>query len=242
MSSFLILNQITLAEKNQITSLEQSDIAAMQSIELTQWKRMPGIRIVPCDLENKSRYLDLQITGDSNGKIIDVKILQSTSLDHLDQKIVKAVFASQFRPTGNTITATQAFHLEFNGHSTAQCAPKYKQSICTYLFESEVLKKQILKQQTSFQYCTVPDFSIAQEMLHGQNRSIYFSFQLSRKDQVSHIKIIKSSGLNQIDTQVVFALMSASITSEKKWWQLFKVTHQDHIHFDLNQCTQNTPK
>ncbi|CEI54049.1 hypothetical protein [Acinetobacter bereziniae] len=59
---------------------------------------------------------------------------------------------------------------------------------------------------------------------------------MSRKDKVSDVKLIHSTQINQIDTEVISAFMNAQITSDKKWWQIFKTTHQDYISFDPKDC------
>lgn len=238
-SSFLILNQTIFAESIQNHS---SQLSAQQTLESAQWRKAPRIRIQPCDLENQSRQLSLLITADANGKVIDVKVLKSTTLEHLDKKIIKEVFDSRFRATSETFTANQDFNLQYIGKPATNCAPRNQHKACVYLFESDVLKQQMLKQKTTFQYREVPNFYMTKEQLKDESRDIYFSFKLSRHNEISNINIDKSSGLNELDAQVVSAFKSTKVSSDTKWWQFFKVTHHDHIHFDIDQCPQTTPK
>ena len=232
-STALLLNQSILADVAQTSSAQQ---AAELTRDSAQWRIAPRIRIQPCDLENQNRKLDLQITANPQGKVTDVKVLESTGVDHLDQKIIKTVYASRFRPTGETFTVSQAFALNFTGQPTALCRPVKQQNTCVYLFETKILGEQILKHKTPFQYKEVPKFFIHKDELKGESREIHFSFKLTNKDQISNIKINKSSGLNHLDQQVISALSTTRITSDKKWWQFYKVTHQDQIVFDLNKC------
>ncbi len=230
-STLLFLNQAIFAEYTQATP---SKYPAQLAIEQVQWQRAPRIRIESCDLENKDRYLDLEITADTNGKVTDVKVLQSTMLDHLDQKVIKAVFASRFRPIGESFRVTQAFN--FTGQSSTACRPRNTPKTCSYLFESHVLLEQALKHKTPFKYKEVPNFSTTKDALKGESREVHFSFKLSHKDQISNIKITKSSGLNNLDQQVISAFSTTKVTTDKQWWQFYKVTHQDRIYFDINKC------
>jgi len=77
---------------------------------------------------------------------------------------------------------------------------------------------------------------MTKEALKGESRDINFSFKLSRNNEISKIKITQSSGFKELDTQIRSILMATKISSDKKWWQFYNVTHQDHIHFDINKC------
>ncbi len=232
-STLLIFNQSIFAESVQATP---SKNPVQLSIDAVQWQKSPRIRLEACELENQSRHLSLQITADPNGKVTDVQTLKSTGLDHLDQKIIKSIFASRFRATKEAITVNQDFDLHFAGQPTASCRPAKPQNTCVYLFESDILLQQIQKHPTPFQYREVPHFYLAKTMLNGISRDVNFSFKLSKNNEISNIKINTSSGIDQIDAQVISALQSTKITSDKKWWQFYKVTHQDHLHFDINKC------
>lgn len=67
------------------------------------WHKLPKLKIRDYELHGQSRYIDLLISADPSGRVTDVKIIQSSGLTSLDDKVVYAVHKASFKPTNSPI-------------------------------------------------------------------------------------------------------------------------------------------
>ena len=63
-----------------------------------QWSRSPKVSFTPKDLENQTRLISVYIEADEKGKITDVRITRSSGLPNIDEKTLRAIRSSKFKP------------------------------------------------------------------------------------------------------------------------------------------------
>ena len=84
-----------------------------------QWSRSPKISYTNSELKGAARSGSVWIEADENGKITNVRITKSTGIPALDEKILRAVRNSKFKPykekgVAYIIRAEQPFDLILN--------------------------------------------------------------------------------------------------------------------------------
>ncbi len=63
-----------------------------------QWSRSPKVSFTPKDLENQTRLISVYIEADAKGKITNVRITRSSGLPNIDEKTLRAIRSSKFKP------------------------------------------------------------------------------------------------------------------------------------------------
>lgn len=63
-----------------------------------QWNRSPKVSFTPKDLENQTRLISVYIEADEKGKITNVRITRSSGLPNIDEKTLRAIRSSKFKP------------------------------------------------------------------------------------------------------------------------------------------------
>lgn len=63
-----------------------------------QWSRSPKVSFTPKDLENQTRLISVYIEADEKGKITNVRITRSSGLPNIDEKTLRAIRSSKFKP------------------------------------------------------------------------------------------------------------------------------------------------
>ena len=63
-----------------------------------QWSRSPRVSFTPKDLENQTRLITIYIEADEKGKVTNARITRSSGLPSLDEKALRAVRSSKFKP------------------------------------------------------------------------------------------------------------------------------------------------
>lgn len=233
----IISSCMSLSALSHAVDTNQETRSLQRSANNISWLKKPRFKVNNDELKQQNRQISVVIHADEKGEVAQVDIVQSSGLPELDKKIVRAVYQSKFRPYKENGVAVsfivqQPFNLQLSTATFKEMTP-----VCTYHFKSEVWNKQQSDQSTPFRYKTQPRLTIISEQLVQQSRDIEFSFKLSRKNEISQVEISKSSGVNQIDSQIKYAVTHASITAPRKFWQFYKLKFNDRIYFDINHCT-----
>ena len=63
-----------------------------------QWSRSPRVSFTLKDLENQTRLITIYIEADEKGKVTNARITRSSGLPSLDEKALRAVRSSKFKP------------------------------------------------------------------------------------------------------------------------------------------------
>lgn len=61
------------------------------------WENPPKVTVTHLELQGKTRQANVLILADLNGNIVQIKMIQSTGLHELDQKIISAVKKSKLK-------------------------------------------------------------------------------------------------------------------------------------------------
>lgn len=85
------------------------------------WVRSPRPSYTNADLKGSDRTIVVEIDADASGHVTNVKVIRSSGLDALDQKIVRAVRGAKFRPykengVAYPFKAQQPFELKLNSN------------------------------------------------------------------------------------------------------------------------------
>ena len=240
--SLMISSQNLFAETNNSQiPVKYKYLSAQQFNNGVSWSKQPYVRFRDSELRGQDRKMMVRISADTSGKITSAVIEQSSGLGSLDQKILNAIKNAKFRPYKENgvalpFTVSQPFNLlsdQYQVTKSNQVEPEF----CTLSFDSKNWNAQYLKQETKFQYQVQPQsFTIKTASIGSSKKVIDFSFQLSRKNTLSDITLLKSSGVAEIDHQVLSSLINAQITAPRKFWQLGKLKFQDQIVFWKSDC------
>lgn len=100
------------AARNTPKNLSQGQIS---------WSRSPKPSYTNRDLEGADRMVVVSVEADTSGQIIDVRIVKSSGISSLDQKIVRAVRSAKFKPykengVAYPFKAQQPFELKLNSN------------------------------------------------------------------------------------------------------------------------------
>lgn len=84
-----------------------------------QWSRSPRPQYSNKDLGNETRHLVIEIFADTSGKVTNARIVKSSGLAALDEKILRSVRSAKFKPYKENgiaypIRAEQPFELTLN--------------------------------------------------------------------------------------------------------------------------------
>lgn len=167
---------------------------------------------------------------------------KSSGIAALDSKIERAVRSAKFKPykengVAYPFIAEQPFKLNLNKDMPITSSNSYTIPYeCKYYFKSQIWRSQENNVKTPFKYLSKPSLVLLKNELENQDRAMDIEFKLSRKNEISDVKIIKSSGLPDLDLQVQRAINQAEVESPRKFYQLFKLKFTDHVYFYLNNC------
>lgn len=83
------------------------------------WVRSPKPTYTNKDLQGADRTVVVSISADTAGRVTDVKVIRSSGVDAIDQKVVRAVRNAKFRPykedgVAYPFNAEQPFELKLN--------------------------------------------------------------------------------------------------------------------------------
>ncbi|SPL69554.1 energy transducer TonB family protein [Acinetobacter stercoris] len=80
------------------------------------WKRKPQLNFSNKDLGGSNKSVSVNIEADASGKITDVKILKSTGMPALDEKVLRAVRNAKFKASndGSAMRAILPLELAIN--------------------------------------------------------------------------------------------------------------------------------
>ncbi|MEB3768125.1 TonB family protein [Acinetobacter sp. MD2] len=81
-----------------------------------QWSRSPSVQVSPSDLKDAPRSIVVAIEANEKGVVTSVRIVKSSGLPALDEKVMKAVRSAKFKPykengVAYPIRANQPFDL-----------------------------------------------------------------------------------------------------------------------------------
>lgn len=221
-------------------SLNNKTITIKQTSTGVRWMLQPRIRFDQLELQGQSRKIVVKIYVDTSGLITTATIEKSSGLAGLDQKIVQAVKKAKFRPykengVAYPFVATQPFELAFTQNTVTESKPEPE--FCTLDFNSKNWRAQYLNKETKFEYQTQPQsLTIKNALMGNSEKTIDFSFELSRKNVLSNIALLRSSGVAEIDNKVLSSLANAQIKAPRKFWQIGNLKFQDQIVFWKSYC------
>ncbi|HEM8242531.1 TPA: energy transducer TonB [Acinetobacter baumannii] len=140
-----------------------------------KWKELPKINIIDGDLEGYDRVITISADANERGIITRAKIIKSSGIDKLDNKILIAIKKASFYPYQENgiyypIRFTQPMDLKLSRK------PKFKN------FPKVIVNKRYLK---------------------GQERKITIYSEADKNGNLTVAKIQKSSGVPELDSYVL---------------------------------------
>ncbi|NHB56540.1 energy transducer TonB [Acinetobacter shaoyimingii] len=108
------------AERDRLAREQASKPRSLSAGQIS-WARSPRPSYTNSDLKGSDRSIVVSIEADTNGSITNVRVVRSTGIDALDQKIVRAVRGAKFRPykengVAYPFKAEQPFELKLNSN------------------------------------------------------------------------------------------------------------------------------
>lgn len=108
-------------ERREQELREQQARNTPKSVSMGQisWSRTPRPAYTNRDLQGADRSIVVSIEADTNGNVVNVRVVRSSGIDALDQKIVRAVRNAKFKPykengVAYPFKAEQPFELKLN--------------------------------------------------------------------------------------------------------------------------------
>lgn len=217
--------------------------SASESAHLTtrlQWTKYPHPNYKTSDLQDQDRVAIIRVYADPAGKITRAEVKETTGISNLDQKLVDAVMQARVKPyvkngEAKATIGYQTFTLKLSDAEDQHAA----NSQCTYHFDSKVWLKQQDEKSVPFQYVNQPQLSVPREALKYADRTVKFKFKVNKNGDISHVKVTKHSGVNEIDQRVVEAVEHSKVQVKRTYktlWIYKKSTLSDQIEFPVNQC------
>lgn len=236
-SSLIFINHTAFAKPIQSPATQHPVRLSEKNI---QWSIAPRLQIRPSDLDGQNRTAKLLIDADTQGKITNVTILESTGLPSLDQKLIRTVARAQFKPyiykgLATPFQVIQPFDLSTTEHRVSQSTSEIQRTYCQFPIITEMMKER--KPERSFNYKSkFSPILIEKEEFKNDSYTIQFEFKLSRDNQMSDLKFTQLSQLSTIDTRVVSEIMDAKIYAPRHFWQFYKLKFHDKIIFRQSDC------
>ena len=162
-----------------------------------EWITPPHPKFQNIDLQGKNRKITLKITRDQQGYIHTIKILQSTGIKSLDEKLIGQIKDARLNPKTTPINTKSSLFLELNN------AQKQAENV---LLNTNSSTEDI---QKIWQYFPVLKFN--NQDLNDQNRNITLFLDINKNGHVKEIKILQSSGLETLDRKIADQLRSARV-------------------------------
>lgn len=217
--------------------------SAAESAHLTtrlQWTKYPHPIYQTADLQDQDRVAIIRVYADTDGKITRAEVKETTGVGSLDQKLVDAVMKARVKPyikngEKKPTIGYQTFTLKLNQAEDSQTAKNQ----CVYHFDSKIWLKQQDDKSVPFQYLTQPKLNVSRDELKYADRTVKFKFKVDKSGDVSHVKVTKHSGINDIDQRVVEAVEHSKVAVKRTYktlWIYKKSTLNDQITFKVNEC------
>ena len=234
--STLIMLSISFAYAEDTTNPNTQKYSKLEGV---RWIRPPKPVYTNNDLQGKDRTLTIKIYVKEDGTVDRSEVTKSSGLAALDSKVQRAVKSAKFRPYKENgiaypFIAEQPFKLEL-GSAKYSNDTVVSQS-CTYSFQSQHWDTQSKATSAPFNYESKPQLRIFEYELENKDRTLDIEFKLSRKNEVSDLRVITSSGLKKLDDEVSHAISKTKITASRKFYQFYKLKFTDHIYFNLKDC------
>jgi TonB family protein len=182
----------------EVTQSFEMTISPLQDNKI--WLVKPYISYQNLDLQGKNRYLTLQITRDPKGFIDAIEILQSTGIQHLDEKIIGQVKDARLDPktTPKQLTVPLSLSTQFN----QQQSRKVK------------LKDDMPIDEVNKIWRHFPQIQYTQNDLDGQTRHLSFSLSFNAAGNLAKSTLTQSSGNSQLDAKIYNQIKTATLYSQ----------------------------
>ena len=212
--------------------------SSAQSAHLTtriQWLDFPKPQYKNSDLNQQNRAAIIRVYADETGEVTKATVQETTGIKALDEKLVNAVLQAKVKPFMEDDTALAVIGYQvFNLNLTPDDA-----EACNYTFDSKNWRAQQQQQKVPFQYQAQPTLALDSTQLNGHDRQIKFSFKADKHGNIKKPKIIKVSGIYELDQQVLQAVANSKVSVKRtasRLWLYKKSKFKDAIEFDLNAC------
>ena len=212
--------------------------SSAQSAHLTtriQWLDFPKPQYKNSDLNQQNRAAIIRVYADETGDVTKATVQETTGIKALDEKLVNAVLQAKVKPFIEDDTALAVIGYQvFNLNLTPDDA-----EACSYSFDSKNWRAQQQQQKVPFQYQAQPTLALDSTQLNGHDRQIKFSFKADKHGNIKKPKIIKGSGIYELDQQVLQAVANSRVSVKRTastLWIYKKSKFKDAIEFDLNAC------
>ena len=212
--------------------------SSAQSAHLTtriQWLDFPKPQYKNSDLNQQNRAAIIRVYADETGDVTKATVQETTGIKALDEKLVNAVLQAKVKPFMEDDTALAVIGYQvFNLNLTPDDA-----EACNYSFDSKNWRAQQQQQKVPFQYQVQPKLALDSTQLNGHDRQIKFSFKADKHGNIKKPKIIKGSGIYELDQQVLQAVANSKVSVKRtasRLWLYKKSKFKDAIEFDLNAC------
>jgi TonB family protein len=222
---------LTYSAEAKTTQLSPQKSAALPAHLTTRinWSQFPKPSYQNQDLKGQDRSAILRIYADETGQVTKAQVQESTGIKHLDDVLIKAVYAAQVKPhqikdVTLPIIGYQVFNLAYQEDGS---------EICQYEFDSKAWQNQ---QKSGFRYLSQPSLQLNENELNAHNRRVQFKLKVNNQGQVKKVKITKGSGIYAIDQKVKAALQASNVKVARKYWLYKPNTLKDEIVFKLNTC------
>lgn len=212
--------------------------SSAQSAHLTtriQWVDFPKPQYKNSDLNQQNRAAIIRVYADETGDVTKATVQETTGIKALDEKLVNAVLQAKVKPFMQDDTALAVIGYQvFNLNLTPDDA-----EACNYSFDSKNWRAQQQQQKVPFQYQVQPKLALDSTQLNDHDRQIKFSFKADKHGNIKKPKIIKGSGIYELDQQVLQAVANSKVSVKRtasRLWLYKKSKFKDAIEFDLNAC------
>ncbi|ESK54349.1 hypothetical protein [Acinetobacter tjernbergiae] len=147
----------------------------ISSIPDVKWKWSPRITLKSAELEGYDREALIEIETNVKGDMVDAKIIRSTGIEKLDQKILDKTMKSSFYP--------------------------YQENGIFYRIKVEQPFKFFLSREPEFE--KKPNIKVNINDIKGKSRFITIYSEADNNGNLTIAKIEKSSGLTELDNYVL---------------------------------------
>lgn len=172
-----------------------------QDLKLEQkaWLVKPYLNYQNLDLQGQNRYLTLQITRDPKGFIDAITILQSTGIQHLDEKIIAQVKDARLNPktTPQKLTLPLSLGTRFNQQQSRKV----------------ILKDDLPVNEAAKIWRHFPHIQYTQHDLAGQTRHLSFRLSFNEAGNLAKSTLTQSSGIPQLDAKIYQQIKTALLYS-----------------------------
>lgn len=140
-----------------------------------RWLRLSRVNFSNKDLMGYDRNVDVYFEADQRGVITFAKIVQSSGIENLDNKVLTSIKMSRMKP--------------------------YQENGVYYNFAATQPFSMMLSREA--QYRVYPNISMESSYLRGKDRSVVIYAEADENGNVTKAEIKKSSGLAELDDYVL---------------------------------------